>query len=139
MIKLFCILVFNVGISISSFSQDLEPYWTGVEAQFLGGADSMRKFILEKYVYPKEASEKNLQGKVYIRFEVDTTGRINNLKIEKGLANCESCNQEALRVVKLMPNWNPAIEKGKKVKSYFILPITFEITESDSIEEKEDH
>jgi len=90
---------------------------------FKGGETAMIKFINSKLVYPKTAKEKNISGKVNMRFSVDTDGSISGVSVVKGI-NPE-LNAEAIRVIKLLPAWNPGKLDGKPVKVWYNLPVTF--------------
>jgi protein TonB len=68
-----------------------------------------------------------VKGKVFIRFMVKKNGELSNIYLVKGLTN--ACNMEAIKVVKKMPSWIPATQKGNVVSSWYTLPIYFEIEE----------
>jgi TonB family protein len=104
-----------------------EPLIADVPASFPGGRGAMHKFLSENLVYPAAALEKELEGKCYVRFVVDTDGTVLEPKIVKGVTDCPACDREALRVVRLMPQWIPAQKDKKPVKSYFNLPITYRL------------
>ncbi|HCS22043.1 MAG TPA: hypothetical protein DIW47_16055 [Bacteroidetes bacterium] len=93
--------------------------------EFPGGTDSMTKFIWSNLNYPDSAVRHNIQGKVAVQFVIDEEGRVTDPKIVKGLG--WGCDEEVLRIVKLMPNWTPGKQKGKPVKVRFVLPIRFQL------------
>ncbi|MDZ7897661.1 MAG: energy transducer TonB [Arcicella sp.] len=93
-------------------------------AIFTGGQNAMRKFF-EKNIQIPEGNGKLVKGKVFVRFMVDAKGQLSRVYLVKGLT--EACNKEALRVVKMMPMWIPAMEDGENVNSWHTLPIYFEI------------
>lgn len=95
------------------------------EAQFPGGHAAYNSFIVKHLKYPKTSIEKDEQGKVYVRFIVDIDGSIKDVTVERGIS--EALDAEAVRLVKLMPNWIPAEESGKAVASKYLLPFTFRI------------
>jgi len=64
-------------------------------------------------------------GKVFLQFIVNNFGYIGHNTILKGVANCQGCNKEALRIVGDMPGWKPARMFGKSVICYFNLPNLF--------------
>lgn len=88
----------------------------------------MYKFLGENLQFPEIAIRKKWEGKCFLRFVVSESGRISDVKVVKGTPNCIPCDEEAVRVVRSMPDWVPAKNKGKNVKSYFTLPITFKLT-----------
>lgn len=92
-------------------------------AEFPGGDTERIKFIMKKINFPEEAFETG--GKCYIKFVVNKEGDISSVNVEKGVPDCESCDREAIRVVKMMPRWKPAETRGKKISSYFRMVINF--------------
>ena len=65
------------------------------------------------------------QGRVFVYFVVKSDGTVDNISLIKGIGN--GCDEEALRVIKLMPKWIPGENKGKKVNVAFYLPIKFKL------------
>lgn len=94
-----------------------------VEANFPGGASAMMSFISQNIQYPVEALKDESQGKVYVAFVVDEKGEISKVVIKRGV--CPSLDNEAKRVVYLMPNWTPGESRGKQVKTRVRIPILF--------------
>ena len=95
------------------------------QAEFPGGFAGLRAYLKENLVLPESVSSGKVSGKVHLKFVVSTTGKVSNVKVLKGIPDCLECDVEAIRVVKAMPDWAPAKNNGKKVNSYFNLPITF--------------
>jgi TonB family protein len=94
-------------------------------AQFPGGDMAMYKWISEHLKYPEECKEKGIQGRVMVQFVVNKDGSIPDIKVLKSPHSLLS--EEAVRVVKAMPKWTPAKDKGKVVRSHFRLPINFKL------------
>ena len=92
-------------------------------AEFPGGSNGMRDFISKNLVYPKEAQEKDIKGTVYVSFTVDAEGDVANPRIATSVHKL--LDDEALRVVSMLPAWTPASKSGSPVDSSYILPITF--------------
>jgi periplasmic protein TonB len=92
-----------------------EEFFTVVEqpAEFPGGQTALNKFLTENIKYSKLALENNVKGKIYLKFVVNKLGEILDISILKGLGF--GLDEEAIRVVKLMPKWKPAKQAGKKV------------------------
>lgn len=90
---------------------------------FPGGEEALYKFIDDNLRYPDEAREVNVTGTVVIRFVVEKDGSISNATIAREIG-C-GCGREALRVVNMMPRWNPGKQGGKPVRTEFILPVQF--------------
>lgn len=112
---------------VSPMSPDMVYEFVDEPAHFPGGMDSLGRFIGANIRYPEKAVDKNLQGKCYIQFVVTDSGAIGDVKVRKGVPNCPECDEEAIRVIKLMPQWKPGKVKNKNVNSYFSLPISFTI------------
>lgn len=93
--------------------------------QFPGGEDELQKFLLEKTKYPNKAKEMSVKGIVYTSFVVKKDGKIDNIKIIKGVHKL--LDDEAIRVIKLMPKWIPGKNTGKTVDVLFNLPIIFKL------------
>lgn len=95
-----------------------------VNPMFPGGQNAMISFFAKNIITP-ESDGKNVKGKVFVRFVVKKNGELAKIYLVKGLN--EVCNKEALRVIKKMPSWIPAMQEGEKVNSWHTLPIYFEI------------
>ena len=96
-----------------------------VPAEFPGGMQEMFKFMKDNMVYPEMAKEMGYQGKCYLRFIVSSTGTISNVMVKKGVPDCPEGDKEAIRVIRSMPRWKPAINGGVPVNSYYTLPFKF--------------
>ena len=95
-----------------------------VNPMFPGGQNAMRSFFAKNIITP-ESDGKSVKGKVFVRFMVKKNGELAKIYLVKGLN--EVCNKEALRVIKKMPSWIPAMQEGEEVNSWHTLPIYFEI------------
>ena len=93
------------------------------QAEFPGGQREMMRYIFTNIKYPAVAKENAIQGRVILRLVIEKDGSIGNIIIIKGVH--ELLNNEAIRIVKSMPNWTPAKQGGKIVRSNFVLPVTF--------------
>lgn len=94
-------------------------------AAFPGGTDSMMRYFSLNLRYPSKAMEHKVEGEVMVGFEIDEQGCIHNVLIINGIGT--GCDEEALRVVNLMPRWSPALQNGKAVKVMYRLPIYFQL------------
>jgi TonB family protein len=92
---------------------------------FKGGEKVMLKYIGENIIYPFDARQKQITGRVYVSFVVDKSGYVREPKILRGIGG--GCDQEALRVVQSMPQWNPGYQNGRPVNVQFNLPVYFEL------------
>ncbi|MEI8047788.1 MAG: energy transducer TonB [Bacteroidota bacterium] len=107
--------------------EEAKPVFTIVEEMpsFPGGESERNKFLADNIVYPQQATENGIQGTVYISFVVDSKGNVTDVKILRGIGG--GCDEEALRVVKLMPKWHPGKQNGKQVRVLFNMPIYFKL------------
>ena len=96
-----------------------------VEAEFIGGAQALMKYIQTNIQYPPTSIEMNEQGKVYLSFVVEADGSISNVVVERGVS--PDLDREAKRVVRSMPNWKPGEQKAKKSRTRCRLPINFQL------------
>ena len=93
---------------------------------FPGGDEARIAFFGNNIHYPAIAREKNIQGTVLLRVLIDKDGKVTNPSIEKGIGG--GCDEEVLRVVKMMPDWNPGTADGNPVEVEMILPVTFNLS-----------
>ncbi|MBQ3244153.1 MAG: TonB family protein [Bacteroidaceae bacterium] len=94
------------------------------QASFPGGMQKMWEFVRNNLKYPAVSRNNGSQGRVILRFKVLEDGRIDNITIIKSSGD-SFLDDEAIRVVSLMPNWIPARQNGMNVFSLFTLPINF--------------
>lgn len=90
---------------------------------FQGGTEAMYKYIYDTIEYPAAAKEKKVSGQVIIQYVVSAHGEIQHARVIRGIGS--GCDEEALRVVKNMPKWNPGVHNGRPVPVTFTLPIKF--------------
>lgn len=96
-------------------------------AEFPGGMVALKKYITENLRYPESAKELAIEGRCYLKFVVSTEGDISDIRVMRGVADCPECDKEAIRMVKGMPDWKPAKNRGEAVGSYFNLPVSFKL------------
>lgn len=94
-----------------------------VMPSFVGGNNLMNDFINKNLKYPEEAKNSTIQGAVFVGFVVEKDGSLSNIVIKRGLPG--GCSEEALRVIRLMPKWNPGKLQGVPVRVSYILPVRF--------------
>lgn len=90
-----------------------------------GGYPAFYKYISDNMDYPAQARRMGVEGKVYVQFVVDKDGTINEVKAIKGIG--AGCDEEAVRVVKSAPKWQPGKQRGRAVKVRMVVPITFRL------------
>jgi TonB family protein len=92
---------------------------------YTGGQEAMIQYLVANIQYPPAAKANKVQGTVFVTFVVEPDGTVTNVKILRGIGS--GCDEEAQRVVKMMPKWNPGEQKGKPVRVQFNLPIKFKL------------
>ena len=97
-----------------------------VQPEFPGGMKEMMKFIQNSLKYPEAAKAAGVEGKAFVQFVVKADGSIDNVEIIRSSGDA-SLDAEALKVVKAMPKWKPAMNKGKAVNVKFVLPIVYKL------------
>lgn len=105
--------------------EEEETPFTVVEQmpEFPGGDQARINFLRNNIIYPPMAREGGITGTVYITFVVGKDGRLSGVKVLRGIGG--GCDEEAMRVVRLMPSWIPGKQGGKNVPVQFNLPIRF--------------
>ena len=92
---------------------------------FPGGETELMKFIYANIVYPEIAKENNVQGRVILRFCVTYKGGVDQVQILKPVD--KSLDDEAIRVIKMLPTWKPGKQGGKPVNVWYSVPVTFQL------------
>lgn len=124
----------NIGlgsdaIAMAEENDEMIFYRVDKRASFPGGREQMMNFLKENLVYPQDAIDNGIQGRVMVKFVVSPSGSIRDAQVVRSVY--PSLDEEALRVVRSMPNWIPAEIGNEKCASYFFQPISFKFT-SDS-------
>jgi protein TonB len=106
---------------------DEEQIFMVVESapSFPGGIAALRQFLADNLTYPQIAREANIHGTVYMSFIVSKTGAISDINVLRGIGG--GCNEEAIRVIGLMPRWEPGKQRGVPVNVRFTLPVKFQL------------
>ena len=100
-----------------------------VMPEFPGGQAELLKFVAKSIKYPTEAQRKGAQGRVIVRFVVETNGSISNIHVVKGIDPL--LDAEAIRVCTTMPTWAPAQHEGKAVRCYYTIPVTYGLMKAE--------
>jgi periplasmic protein TonB len=120
-------IVVETKVEVIEVEESKKEVFTIVEEMpaFQGGEAERNKFLAENIQYPQQATENGIQGTVYVSFVVDSKGNVTDVKILRGIGG--GCDEEALRVVKMMPKWHPGKQNGKNVRVLFNMPIYFKL------------
>ncbi len=120
-------IVVETKVEVIEVEESKKEVFTIVEEMpaFPGGEAERNKFLAENIQYPQQATENGIQGTVYVSFVVDSKGNVTDVKILRGIGG--GCDEEALRVVRMMPKWHPGKQNGKNVRVLFNMPIYFKL------------
>jgi len=94
------------------------------ESTFPGGDAGWIRYLTSSLVYPPKAVRKKVEGTVVVQFIVGKDGSLSDIQ---AISGPELLWEAAEKVIKESPNWKPALQNGKKVKSYKKQPITFRL------------
>lgn len=83
----------------------------------------VNEYLAANIKYPKEARKNHIDGLVIIKFVVDSTGYLDSIRVAKSAHPL--LDSEAIRVVRNMPRWEPAVINGQKARTNFAVPIYF--------------
>lgn len=92
---------------------------------FPGGEEALLSYISKNIQYPEIAKRAQVEGKIYIQFVVGTSGQVSDVTVAKGIG--AGCDEEAVRVVRSMPNWKPGRQNGHPVNVRISIPIVFKL------------
>lgn len=95
------------------------------QPKFEGGIEAFYKYVSDNLEYPKQAKFAGIEGKVFLQFIVDKDGSLGEFQVLKGIGG--GCDEEAIRVVKGSPKWQPGKQRGRPVKVRMGLPIFFKL------------
>ncbi|MDE6158396.1 MAG: energy transducer TonB, partial [Muribaculaceae bacterium] len=101
------------------------------QAEYPGGELEMFKYLMNNIKYPEAAVKAGVEGAVVVSFNVNADGTISDEKVLKSVS--PECDAEALRVVRGMVKWKPAISDGKPVSCQFALPINFRLSSGEDV------
>lgn len=91
--------------------------------EYPGGKAGIDKYVKDNLKYPEAAKKEKFGGKVYIRFIIDSKGKVRDAHLAMGVR--KDLDLEALRIVEQMPDWKPANYEGQNVAVKYTLPIHF--------------
>ncbi|MDU0369313.1 energy transducer TonB [Hymenobacter endophyticus] len=92
-------------------------------ARPVGGTDAFFEWIQQNQKYPALARQKKVQGRVMMEFVVQKDGSLSEIKPVKRLG--AGLDEEAIRLIKAAPKWQPATYQGQPMKQKMVLPVVF--------------
>lgn len=99
--------------------------WAEEMPNFPGGNGELLGFFARNINYPEIAIRAEVEGKVILSFVVDKNGGIEDVNVIKGIG--AGCDEEAMRVIKSMPRWNPGKQNGKPILTRINVPVVFKL------------
>lgn len=108
--------------------EPLDEVFTVVETmpEFPGGNQALFKYLLENVRYPVVTGELRMEGRAIVQFTVYRTGEIVDAEVVRS-SGWKPLDNEALRLVNSMPNWNPGKQRGKPVSVRYTVPVNFKL------------
>ena len=116
----------EMGAPIAVVPDDDKVYETCDEMpEFPGGVKALLDYLAKNVQYPVEAQQNGTQGRVPLCFIVEKDGSLSNVEVLRSLS--PALDAEAVRVIKAMPKWKPAKDKGKVVRVRYTVPVVFRL------------
>lgn len=118
-----------VVIGLAAFAQQANPemIFTVVEQapEFPGGTQALKKYLAINVRYPESAARAKVSGKLFVSLVVEPDGQLTQIMVVDGLGF--GCDEEAIRVVKAMPRWQPGTQSGRALRVKYTLRVMFGI------------
>lgn len=114
-----------VTFMLKNVDEPAKPKDVVVDAAFPGGEDALEQFLKEHIKYPAKALKKRGEGRVDVAFIVDKTGKLHDFRVVKSAD--KDLDREAIRVCKLLPDFNPATKNGEPVEVLYTISVRFNI------------
>jgi TonB family protein len=116
---------YKLPISFKLDGQKNDTVYTVVEQMpaFPGGNEALFSYLSKNIKYPENAKKEGINGRVFINFIVEKSGKVGEVKLLRGIGG--GCDEEAMRVVSEMPNWKPGLQDGQPVRVSYNIPIKF--------------
>ena len=125
---------YYIGLNKETEADEPEKVYDVVEQmpEFPGSPYALYEFLTQSIQYPEEARKKSIQGRVIVTFVVEKDGSITNARVVKTLDPL--LDAEALRVINVMPKWNPGKQNGEPVRVKYTVPVSFKLDATTSAE-----
>jgi periplasmic protein TonB len=116
------------GDETGKMEKDKMGYYNRTEVSpiYPGGQDALQTYVTNTLEYPQNAIDNNIEGTVKVQFAIDEQGNVSNAK-SIGEKLGYGLEEEAVKLVSTMPKWTPGMVKGKKVKAWYTLPVTYRL------------
>ncbi len=94
--------------------------------EYPGGMSAMMNFLMENIKYPEDAKKAGKEGRVTCSFIIDKEGKVTEVHVAQS-SGTQSLDEEAVRLVSLMPDWKPGKDKGESVNVLYTIPVVFKL------------
>jgi len=135
-IAFICLFLATTILNVRIMADDMpDEVFTVVELmpEFPGGQKALFQYLAENTKYPVEAMQQGIAGRVICQFVVEKDGNVDSVKVVRGVHPL--LDQEAVRVVSMMPTWKPGMQYGKLARVRFTVPVNFKL-QIDTISDK---
>lgn len=125
--EIYGTIIQNCDINVEDIKLYDDQIFTVVDEmpEFSGGTEVLQNYLIENINYPVNAYLNQKEGRVFLTFIVKKSGRISDVRVLRGIGH--GCDEEAVRLIENMPNWNPGKLKGIPVRVQYNLPVLFVI------------
>ncbi len=93
--------------------------------QPVGGNQVFFDWVEKNQKYPDLARKRKIEGKVMVEFIVQTDGSLTDARVIRKMGS--GLDEEAMRLIKAAPKWEPASFQGKPIKQKMVLPVLFQL------------
>jgi TonB family protein len=100
-------------------------FWVDNWAKFKNGDEGLENYLRQNKRYPDIAMKKKIEGTVIVEFEITEKGEVGEILVLQ--SQNKILDEEAIRLIKEMPNWKPAIQQGKPISVYYTQQIDFRL------------
>ncbi|MCB2207932.1 MAG: M56 family metallopeptidase [Bacteroidetes bacterium] len=116
---------YNLPINFKLDGQKNDTIYTVVEQMpaFPGDNEALFSYLSKNITYPEKAKKEGISGRVFINFIVEKDGKVSDVKLLRGIGG--GCDEEAMRVIREMPDWTPGMQDGQAVRVSYNIPIVF--------------
>lgn len=108
--------------------------FNAIYPEFPGGTDSLLTFLARNIHYPEKAVKARIEGRCIVGFIIEKDGSVVDPKVVISLS--PECDEEALRVVKMMPKWKPGIQYDEPIGVNYAIPIEFKLPQEETKQTK---
>jgi len=115
-----------IDIDLSDLRSDLPKLKVEEMPEYPGGMTAMMNFIMENIKYPEDAKKAGKDGRVICSLIIDKDGKVTETHVVKS-SGTQCLDDEAVRIINLMPNWKPGKDKGEPVSVLYTIPIVFKL------------